>query len=69
MTLQEHIKNNEKELADPLVSSQRRRHLSSELIDLLKYQSENPTVSKDPTALELFCYFNPSELECKIFNL
>jgi hypothetical protein len=69
MKLSEHIKNNERELSDPMISSQRRRHLSTELSDLLKFQMANPESEKDPTPLELFCFFNPSALECKIFNI
>lgn len=69
MTIDDHIKNNEDELKDPMISPQRRRHLSSELEDLISYKKLYPLEEKDPSSLELFCGLNPSELECKIFNL
>jgi hypothetical protein len=69
MTLEEHIKNDEDELKDPMISPQRRRHISSELRDLLSYRELYPLEEKDPTPLELFCGLNPYALECKIFNV
>lgn len=69
MTIDQHIKNNENELKDPMISSQRRRHISSELEDLLSYKELYPNEEKDPNPLELFCGLNPDAPECKIFNL
>jgi hypothetical protein len=69
MNINEHIKSNEEELKDPMISSQRRRHIASELEDLLLFKETYPEVEKDPTPLELFCGLNPAAPECKIFNL
>ena len=69
MNINEHIKNNEDEINNSLVSSQRKRHLQSELEDLISYRENHPGEDKDPSALELYCDRNPHELECKIFNL
>jgi hypothetical protein len=69
MTIKEHIESNETELKDPLLSAQRRRHLSSELEDLLAYHKNYPDIEKDPTSLELFCGLNPHAPECKIYNV
>lgn len=69
MNITEHIKNNEEELNNSLASPQRKRHLQSELEDLIFYQKNHPDEDKDPSALELYCDQNPHEPECKIFNL
>jgi hypothetical protein len=69
MTIDQHIRKNEDELKDPMISPQRRRHISSELNDLILYKQKYPLEEKDPSPLELYCGLNPSELECKIFNL
>jgi hypothetical protein len=69
MTIDQHIQNNEEELKDPMISPQRRRHISSELEDLISYKELYPLVEKDPSPLELFCGLNPYALECKIFNV
>lgn len=66
--LQNHIEKNKKELDNPEISSQRRRHLESELGDLEVYQKNHPTETKDPTPLELFCELNPDSLECRIYE-
>jgi hypothetical protein len=69
MTITEHIKNNENELKDPMISAQRRRHLTSELYELNAYRENHPNENKDPTALELFCNLNPDASECRIHIL
>jgi hypothetical protein len=69
MNINEHIRNNEEELKNPMISPQRRRHLSSELTDLIEYKNIFPHIQKDPTPMELFCGLNPSALECKVFNV
>jgi hypothetical protein len=69
MTITEHIKNNERELKDPLLSPQRRRHLNSELDELNAYRENHPNSEKDPTPLELFCNLNPDASECRIYNV
>lgn len=67
-TLQQHINDDENEIESGVVSSQRRRHLESELTDLKQYQQNHPTEEKDPSPLELFCDLNPDEPECRIYD-
>jgi hypothetical protein len=67
-TLQQHINDDENEIESGVASSQRRRHLESELNDLKKYQQNHPTEEKDPSPLELFCDLNPDEPECRIYD-
>lgn len=69
MKIQDHIKNNEEEINNPLISKQRKRHLQAELEDLQQYQKNHPDNDKDPSAFELYCDLNPNAPECKIFNL
>jgi hypothetical protein len=64
--IKEHIKSNQKELDNPGLSPQRRRHVSQELESLERYQRNHPDSDKDPTALELYCDENPNALECRI---
>ena len=66
-SIQQHINNDRDELDNPNTSSQRRRHLESELDSLEKYQANHPDDDHDPTPLELYCDENPSALECKIY--
>jgi hypothetical protein len=67
-TLQQHINDDQNEIESGVASSQRRRHLESELDDLIKYQQNHPTEEKDPSPLELFCDLNPEEPECRIYD-
>ena len=67
-TLQQHINNDRDELDRPNISSQRRRHLESELEDLEKYQANHPDTDYDPTTLELYCDSNPNALECRVYE-
>jgi hypothetical protein len=67
-SIQQHINNDRDELDNPNTSSQRRRHLESELDSLEKYQANHPDDDHDPTPLELYCDENPSALECKIYE-
>ena len=67
-SIQQHINNDRDELDNPNTSSQRRRHLESELDSLEKYQANHPDDDNDPTPLELYCDENPSALECKIYE-
>lgn len=67
-SIQQHINNDRDELDNPNTSSQRRRHLESELYSLEKYQANHPDDDHDPTPLELYCDENPSALECKIYE-
>lgn len=66
--LNSHIENNEKELDNPEISSQRRRHLEGELEDLKIYQKNHPNETHDPSPLELFCDLNPDALECRVYE-
>lgn len=69
MNINEHIKNNEEEINNSLVSAQRKRHLQDELDDLISYKENHPDDDRDPTPLDLYCDKNPHASECKIFNL
>ena len=66
--IQQHINADKNELDNPELSSQRRRHLESELDSLEKYQANHPGDDHDPTPLELFCDENPDASECKIYE-
>lgn len=67
-TLQQHIEDDKNELYRGSLSSQRRRHIESELEDLERYQQNHPQETKDPTSLELFCDINPDAPECRIYD-
>jgi hypothetical protein len=67
--IKDHIKKDLDELNDPMISSQRRRHVEEELESLEKYHNNHPEDEHDPTPLELFCDQNPDALECKVFDL
>ena len=67
-SIQQHINDDKDELDNPQLSSQRRRHLESELDSLEKYQANHPDADRDPTALELFCDENPGASECRIYE-
>jgi len=67
--IKDHIKKDLDELNDPMISSQRRRHVEEELESLEKYHTNHPEDEHDPTPLELFCNENPNALECKVFDL
>jgi len=67
-TIQKHIESNKQELQNPNISSQRRRHIQSELDDLERYHKNHPEDNHDPTTLELFCDENPDADECKIYD-
>lgn len=67
-TISQHIDDDKNELDSPNISSQRRRHLSSELESLEKYHEKHPNDEHDPTPLELYCDENPDASECKIYE-
>ena len=67
-TIQQHINDDKDQLDDPNTSSQRRRHLETELESLEKYQENHPGDTHDPTAFELYCDENPDALECRIYE-
>lgn len=68
-SIEQHIENDKKILDDPMLSSQTRRHIESELESLERYKESHPNDYHDPTPLELFCNDNPDSLECKIYEL
>ena len=63
-----HINKDVEELNGTECSAQRKRHLTSELNDLLLWQEGHPNDSHDPSHLEMFCDQNPSEPECLIYE-
>jgi hypothetical protein len=67
--INDHIKKDKDELTDPMISSQRRRHIENELYSLEKYHANHPEDDRDPSPLELFCDENPDALECKVYDL
>jgi hypothetical protein len=67
--INDHIKKDQEELTDPMISSQRRRHIEDELDSLEKYHKNHPGDDHDPTALELFCDTNPDSPECRVYDL
>jgi hypothetical protein len=64
-----HIDDDLKELSDPLISSQRRRHIEDELEQLESYKNNHPEDTHDPSPLELFCDLNPDAPECRIYEV
>ena len=67
--INDHIKKDQEELNDPLISSQRRRHIEDELESLEKYHINHPEDNHDPTPLELFCNENPDSPECRVYDV
>jgi hypothetical protein len=67
--INDHIKRNHEELNDPMISSQRRRHVEDELESLEKYHANHPEDFHDPSPLELFCNENPDSPECRVYDL
>lgn len=66
--INKHIELDKKELDDPSISPQRRRHIESELHELEIYHENHPDDDHDPTPLELYCEMNPDSAECKIYD-
>jgi len=64
----DHIQKDKEELSNPMTSSQRRRHIESELESLEAYATNHPEDTHDPTPLELYCDTNPNALECRIYE-
>jgi hypothetical protein len=69
MNINQYIDQVKKELDDPSVTKQRKRHLKDELILLNSYQSNHPSTEDLPNSLELFCDMNPHAPECKRYEL
>lgn len=67
--INQHIEKDKKILDDPMVSSQTRRHIESELNDLENYQTNHPDSDYDPTSLELYCDAHPNALECRKYEV
>jgi len=67
-SIEKHIEADIRELENPNISPQRRRHIESELEDLEQYQEDHPNEHRDPTALELYCNTNPDALECRVYE-
>jgi len=68
ISIDQHIEKDKRELDDPSISSQRRRHLESELTSLESYKTKHPDDTHDPSSLELFCDENPDASECRIYE-
>jgi hypothetical protein len=68
-TINDHIKRDKDELNNPMISSQRRRHIEDELDSLEKYYNNHPEDDHDPNTLELFCDSNPNAPECRVYDL
>jgi hypothetical protein len=68
-SIQDHIEQDLIQLSDPLINSQRKRHLEGELEELGKYRENHPDDDHDPTPLELYCDGNPNAPECKVFDV
>jgi hypothetical protein len=68
-TIKEHIKRDKDELNNPMISSQRRRHIEDELDSLERYYNNHPEDNHDPNTLELFCDSNPNAPECRVYDL
>lgn len=69
ITIKEHIKINKDELNNPMISSQRRRHIEDELDSLERYHNNHPEDNHDPNTLELFCDTNPNAPECRVYDI
>ena len=68
-TIKEHIKRDQEELNNPMISSQRRRHIEDELDSLERYHNNHPEDNYDPNTLELFCDSNPNAPECRVYDV
>lgn len=69
MKITEYIGTIKKEVDDPSINKQRKRHLEDELNLLNSYQKNHPEIENVPTSLELFCDMNPSSLECRHYEV
>ncbi|AIX20473.1 CP12 protein [Synechococcus phage ACG-2014e] len=71
--IESHIAKDKEILDNPMTSPNQRRHIEGELHDLEEYVEHHKEEIEagdhhDPTALELYCDQNPSELECLIYD-
>ena len=72
-SIEQHIKSDKEELANPQLSPQRRRHIEVELEELEAYAEKHKDDiaagdHHDPTSLELYCDSNPSAPECLVYD-
>ena len=68
-SIKDHIKKDQDELNNPMISSQRRRHIEDELDSLERYHNNHPENDHNPTTLELFCDSNPDAPECRVYDV
>jgi len=71
--IEAHIAKDKEILDNPMTSPNQRRHIEGELHELEDYVENHKEEIEagdhhDPTALELYCDQNPSELECLIYD-
>jgi len=71
--IEAHIAKDKEILDNPMTSPNQRRHIEGELHELEDYVEHHKEEIQagdhhDPTALELYCDQNPSELECLIYD-
>ena len=71
--IESHIAKDKEILDNPMTSPNQRRHIEGELHELEDYVEHHKEEIEagdhhDPTALELYCDQNPSELECLIYD-
>ncbi len=71
--IEAHIAKDKEILDNPMTSPNQRRHIEGELQELEVYAENHKQEIEDgdhhdPTALELYCDQNPSELECLIYD-
>jgi hypothetical protein len=66
--IDQHIQRDIDILNDPTISSQSRRHVEEELVELETYKENHPEDSHDPTPFELYCDANPDALECRVYE-
>jgi hypothetical protein len=72
-SIEKHIEKDKEILDNPMISPNQRRHIEGELHELEDYVANHKEEIEagdhhDPTALELFCDQNPSELECLVYD-
>ena len=66
--IDQHIQRDIDILNDPTISSQSRRHMEEELVELETYKANHPEDLRDPTPFELYCDANPNALECRVYE-
>jgi len=69
MKFNQYVDQIKKEVDDPSINKQRKRHLEDELFLLDSYHKNHPNVEEVPNSLELFCDMNPEALECRRYEV